>query len=582
VPTIDDFRKHAKDWLKEVRRQNPGPVKRLRLAYPKAPATPVLRDIQHALAREQGYEGWHALKCALERQNAPPARDGSDPRSVDGHLDRMARFLQFACWNDTVRGRGDYALRESAAARLLKNHPEIATDSLYTAVVCGNVDEVERRLAERPTLVNEKGGPWKWEPILYLCYGRLPLDDARNNAPVIARVLLDRGAEPNAYYMAGHALYGTLVGVVGEGEQEALPHPHREALYRQLLEHGAELYDIQVLYNTHFSGDMLWWLTLTYERAMKTGRSADWQDSAWSMLDMGGYGSGARFILDTAIEKNRIDLAEWALAHGADPNAGPPRARALKKTSLYDRATREHRLAIAELLVRYGAKRTIATLEGEDAFVAACLRLDGAAAMALVRQRPEYVQSPTTMFAAAARDDVDAIQLLLDLGTPVDVADEQRQRPLHIAAASDARRAAAHLIARGADVDARETRWGAPPIGYAAYHGHEAMVDLLSAVSRDAWHLAYHAKVERLAAVLAEEPALGAELSADGTTILWWLPNDEVKAVAVAGLLLAHGADPTLRAKDGTTAVDAARRRGLYGAADVIAAALRAHVRLGR
>jgi uncharacterized protein len=573
VPTLDDFRKEAKDWLKEVRRQNPGPVKRLRLAYPKAPAAPVLRDIQHALAREHGYENWKALKAAVEHQEAQPVWKAPETRSIDTHADRVALFLQFACWNNDVHGRGDYELRETAALRLLRKHPEIARDSLYTAIVCGNVADVERRLVERPGLVNEKGGPWNWEPILYLCYGRLPLEAAADNAVTIARALLDRGANANAYYMAGHAVYGTLVGVTGEGEQDARPHPHREALYRLMLERGAELYDIQVLYNTHFSGDMLWWLRLTFEHTEKTGRAADWQNREWPMLDMGGYGSGARFVLDTAIDKNRINVAEWALAHGADPNAPPPRARHLRMTSLYDRAVREHRVEIVDLLLRHGADRSTRALDGEEAFVAACLRLDRAEAERLVREHPELLESPAAMFAAASRDQVDAIELLLDLGTSVDVMDEQRQRPLHTAAANGAREAAAFLIARGADVDARETRWNAPPIGYAAHHGRAEIVDLLGGVIRDVWHLAYHGRVERLRAVLAEESARAQEVSANGFTPLWWLPNDAAAAVTVAQLLLAHGADPTVRSKEGTTAAEAARLRGLDEAADLIDAA---------
>jgi ankyrin repeat protein len=44
--------------------------------------------------------------------------------------------------------------------------------------------------------------------------------------------------------------------------------------------------------------------------------------------------------------------------------------------------------------------------------------------------------------------------------------------------------------------------------------------------------------------------------------------------VAVAELLLAHGADPTVRSKEGTTAADAARRRSLDEAANVIDAAV--------
>ena len=574
MPTLDDFRKQAKDWLKEVRRQNPGPVKRLRLAYPGVRGTPVLRDIQHALAREHGYDNWKSLKSAIERQLVPEVPNVSEFRSIETHSDRVALFLLLACWNGQVHGRGDYSLRQSAAARLLRKYPEIADDSLHTAVVCGNVAKVERRLAEGRRLVNEKGGPWNWEPILYLCYGRLPLDGAADNAATIARLLLDNGADPNAYYMAGHALYGTLVGVAGEGEQEATPHPQRGALYALLLESGAEMYDIQVLYNTHFSGDILWWLRLTYERAVQTGREADWQTSAWPMLDMGGYGSGARFVLDTAIEKDRIDLAEWALAHGADPDAPPPRARGLRKTSLYDRAKRENRDAIAELLVRHGASRTISALQGEDAFVHACLRGDRAAAEAMGQQHPEYVRSHTAIFAAAARDQVDAIQMLLDLGTPVDVVDDQKQTSLHIAAANDARRAATVLIARGADVDARETRWDAPPIGYAAHHGHAAMIDLLSVTSRDVWELAHHGKVERLRAVLEADPGGARAVLENGFTPLWWLPNDETQAVEIAALLLRHGADPTLRSNSGTTAAEAARLRGLEDAANLIAAAV--------
>ena len=68
MSNLDDLRKHAKRWLEDVHRGNPGSVKRLRLAYPAAPANPVLRDIQHALAREQGYADWKSLKIALERQ----------------------------------------------------------------------------------------------------------------------------------------------------------------------------------------------------------------------------------------------------------------------------------------------------------------------------------------------------------------------------------------------------------------------------------------------------------------------------------------------------------------------------------
>src|SRR5205807_6367200 len=211
----------------------------------------------------------------------------------------------------------------------LKQHPEIARASLYTAVVCGELEEVERILAEQPGAALKRGGSREWEPLLYLCYARVPVPPAQDQALAIARALLDRGANPNAYYMAGDAPYTALVGVAGEGEQDAPPHVHREAFYQLLLERGAGPYDIQVLYNTHFHGDVLWWLKLTYAHAVSTGHGADWENPDWPMLDMGGYGSGARFLLWTAIDKNNVALAEWVLAHGANPDPAPARDRRL-------------------------------------------------------------------------------------------------------------------------------------------------------------------------------------------------------------------------------------------------------------
>src|SRR5258708_32733533 len=65
---------------------------------------------------------------------------------------------------------------------------------------------------------------------------------------------------------------------------------------------------------------MIWWLELTYRHTLNMGRTADWEDPAWSMLDMGGYGPGAYFILNAAVKRNHLALAEWALEHGAGPN----------------------------------------------------------------------------------------------------------------------------------------------------------------------------------------------------------------------------------------------------------------------
>src|SRR5262245_24118599 len=63
---MDNLRKEAKRWLKAIRANDPDARTRLDRAYPNAPATPVLRDVQHALAREHGFDNWVAMKTARD------------------------------------------------------------------------------------------------------------------------------------------------------------------------------------------------------------------------------------------------------------------------------------------------------------------------------------------------------------------------------------------------------------------------------------------------------------------------------------------------------------------------------------
>ena len=553
---LNSLRKEAKFWLKQVRSNHSGFTKRLRLAYPDAPANPTLRDIQHALARELGYESWKALQAGLHQR----ARVGGSPASPG---DPASSFLEFACWDHFVHGRGDYRAREAAAMRFLDSHPDIPASSIYAAVVCGDLARVERFLDTQPSLATQKGGVRHWEPLLYLTYARLPLASLRENAVAIAQLLLDRGANPNAYYMAGHSVYGALVGVAGDGEQDAPTHPARDELYRLLLARGAEPYDIQVLYNTHFRGDVMWWLTLTWDYSVAAGRQQDWADPELPIFDMGGYGTGARFLLWLAIRKNDRALAEWLLTRGANPNAAPPRAKNLPQMTLYRYALLEGADEIAQLLRRHGAAPEEVVDDRMEAFIRACIRQDRDTVAAMARRQPEFVNTHHLLFEAAKRNRADVVLLLLDLGTPVNVQDGSRRTALHEAAAGDARDVARLLLERGADPDVRESAYHATALGFAAHYDHRAMIDLLTPFSRDIWCLAREGKVERLREVLSNEPERAHQVAPNGRTPLWWLPDEEGTAIQVVELLLAAGADPAVKAKDGTTAADSARALGL-------------------
>jgi hypothetical protein len=91
---LENLRKEARRWLKLLRAGDAAARSRFERAYPVGPAAPVLRDVQHALARESGHESWKALKLALEK----PADVGAPVPHVRtaGEYDRLAADLTAA------------------------------------------------------------------------------------------------------------------------------------------------------------------------------------------------------------------------------------------------------------------------------------------------------------------------------------------------------------------------------------------------------------------------------------------------------------------------------------------------------
>ncbi len=610
-PNLEHLKYQAKDLRIAHQSGNAKAVARTREFHPKFTtrneleaqrARLSLSDALLVIAREYGFESWPKLKNHVEALakgatpasspgEAPPEQSLASPptTTLQSHAERVAQFLEYACPDHHIRGGAAHRMARHAAERMLRRHPELARENLYTAVVCGELAEVERRLAERPAAATEKysgagpdraasggaddvfknNGPKLWEPLLFLCFTRLPLAAASANAVAIARTLLDHGADPNACFMAGSSRYTPLVGVIGEGEEGRAPHPQRDALTRLLLERGAAPYDLQVIYNTHFRGDVLWFLKLIYEQSVKSGRKPDWDDPNWEMLGMGGYGSGARFLLHGAVQRDDRPLAEWLLFHGADPNAAPPSSSHFPKRTLYEEALRGGQLEMARLLARYGAQTGGVEITGEDPFKAACFRLDRAEAERLLKDKPDYLLAPETLMAAAKQDRADVVALLLDLGVAPDLTNPRNgnETALHVAAYSNSPAVAALLLDRGAAPDARESNFGATPLGFAVWGEKTRLIDLLCRFSRDVWDLTFMGKLKRLREVLNAQPELAKVVSSDGETPLMRLPDDEGKALECARLLLSLGADPALKNRAGLTAADLAEKRGLLEAA---------------
>jgi ankyrin repeat protein len=496
------------------------------------------------------------------------------------HGERVAAFLRMACLDWAVGGTDRQNLTH-AADRLLLRHPEIAVDSLYTAVACGEVEQVQRILAERPELANAPGGARQWPPLLYLCAARLPAHPRwAANARAIAQLLLDRGADPNAFYHGGNESihYTALTSVVGRGEEQAATHPQARALATLLLERGAEPYDQQVFYNG-FAGhashpllaadDLVWLLDLIYRESVTRGRQADWADPDWKHIDMGGYGGGAWYLLHNAMKGNYLGIAEWALRHGANPN--PPRSSDPRTPAgtLYEQAVAMGLADFAELLARHGAPRTTPSASDAGALAAVCFRLDRERARTMVAENPDYLNDATPLLRAAEFDRLEVAELLLDLGMSPDVEDRNHTRALHTAGYAGSLRVARLLVQRGAEIDPRDDVHGSTPIYWAFFGQRWQLVDMLTPVSRDVWTLVPAAKLDRLRQVLTAEPHL-AKVSWEGGTPLFYLPDDETTATAIVRLFLEHGVDASFQRKDGTTAARIARARGLDAAAELL------------
>lgn len=545
------------------------------------------RDSSGRTLAELAAAGGHAeLADVLSRSTVVAPRTGAS-----GSFDEaVADFLRKACLDWRVGGsqRATWTLD---AGRLLERRPELARANIYTAVACGELDEVRRILDEHPGAVNEIGGPHSWPPLLYLCSARLPRPAASEHSIAIARLLLDRGADPNAFYLGGNAdiHYTAFTCVMGRGEELAAVHPRARELVALLLEHGADPHDNQVLYNVFADNtsrhlldeEMLWLLELMYEHSLRRGRRADWADPLWPMLDMRGAPSlgdedrvhhGARFMLDAAIDRNLLGMAEWMLLHGADPNAPAGRLWKGRTRTLYQEAVARGHDEMAALLARHGASTLLSKIEGYEMFADACTRGDREQIVALLERHPEYLVDPRAMHDALKHDRVEVVQLLLDGGvSPAIIDPASGTSALHVAASANALRSAALLLERGADVDVRDRMYDSPPLGWAAYFQHARMVELLGAHSRDIWYLTHTGRVERLREVLAEEPELARVVGKDGDTPLMWLPGDAASALAIATLLLKHGADAGRLNAKGDSAASIAERRGL----DEVAALLR-------
>jgi hypothetical protein len=299
-PSLERFRRDARRLQRAVQVGVPHAVRLVERYHPDGMAVArsvfTLTDAQLVVARGYGFASWPKLKHYLDV--ASELR--RDP--VDAHpRDDVERLCDLACLQYSG---ADEPARWADAASILAVQPELPSRSIYVAAAAGDPEAVQRHLDADPATATREGGPFRWVPLLYLVYSRLPQRDA----VATAQLLLDAGADPESGYLWQGLTppFTALTGCFGEGEQgpgRQPRHPEWEPLTRLLLDRGADANDGQTLYNRMFGRDDSH-LELLFEYGLGTGDGGAWRQRLGDATE-----SPAEMML------RQVD---WAQAHGFD------------------------------------------------------------------------------------------------------------------------------------------------------------------------------------------------------------------------------------------------------------------------
>ncbi|MGV1788846.1 ankyrin repeat domain-containing protein [Rhizobium sp. A37_96] len=492
--TLDSLKKQAKSFLKAV--QSGDASARSRVApYFTDIAHVGLQDVQLVLAREFGFSSWTKLKAHLE---------SGDRKHVP--RDQLAnRFLSLATVSYFGNIPADPA-RFDEARQLLEENPDIAGENIHIAAALGDADGIGRWLDRQPQLLDRRGGPYDWSPLMYAAYARLP---GRSSLPA-ARELVRRGADINAVFLdSGQYRFTVLTGVFGEGEAGKIrqpQHPDCDAFARLLLEAGAEANDSQALYNRMFEPDDTC-LTLLLEY----GLSAEDRNN-WLVREDGRLVANSQTVFDYqlawALEHRMGSRVRLLVEHGADVS------RPVNGRTPYEWARLGGDSELAAYLVRKGA--VAVRLKPADWAYIQIKSGDISADQinAVFRQMPGgddldiaaalQKAHPAMLHEAAGDNDLGVVRRMLDLG--IDVNAMTSRTPLHEAALHGNMDMAKLLIDHGADTTLRDPYFAAPAIGWAEYNGKPEMVEFLRAYPLDVFAAAAFGQVEQLTDLLNRHP----------------------------------------------------------------------------
>ena len=442
-------------------------------------------NAQSEIAASHGFLTWRQLTQFLDIG-----------RAEDLDFDHLA-CLNYAWWENPKRMR--------KAEAMFADDPSLERRSIYSACTAGNVGLVEEFLARDPDLLNQRGGYFDWEPLLYACYSRINLPD-RSTSDVV-QFLIEKGADPNAHYRwGGIYVFSALTGVFGEGERGPVNqprHPDCENLVGTLLDAGADCNDSQALYNRMFQPDNSALITLI-DAGLSSTRQCNWYETVDEEL-ISNRMKTLDYQLQWAVKRNFTERVDILTQHGADVSQNLPSDGG----SLVRIARTRGFNQVADILERHGAEPY--KLSAVEAFLNHCLSANGEQAESLLTDDPELIDKANkhdanAMNQAAELGNIDAIELMLDLG--FSVHGEQFDTPIHNAAHNGHLELVKYLIDHGADIHRRDAFYLSSPHGWAQAGNKHEVMRFLETLDLGIFDLINADAGDRIESLLNESPDL--------------------------------------------------------------------------
>ena len=603
VMDIDDAQERAVALVHAVARGSNSAALRVLRAVPGAASSAevlvrrgvALADARRVVALEAGFASWPLLRRAL------------DVRALR-EADAEQALINAALAGDDAR-----------TDAILRRWPTLPELSCAAALLVGDTHAAD---SWSDATVNQPLAPTGWPPLLCLLNARYRAGDPALNAArlAIADGLIAAGADVNAGLPEAETIrgYRTALGA-------AVGRVRSAALARRLLDAGADIADGPTLYEGSAMWEAVRWRDRESLEALLDAAPPQWHvchalphalrfnDAALAKLllghggdpnwSMGAWGFKGTCLHEAVVLDNDPALAEALLGHGA--NVDQPDRDGRTPLAL---AVCLNRKALAAVLRRHGAKE--ARLRPVDRWVSACFAGDGDAARRLATRHAGAPDAVATLHRSSTSADERAearshlapwfrpadhlwlcraiarrapqapaalrtpppgvIPLLLAGGLHPYAADDDGERPLHLAAGAGDAAALAALLAAGADAKAVNFA-GQTPLDVAldagedgsaetlARQGGDATSDLSDPGAVDAFERAADAVVngdlDTLEQLLRERPRLATARSRrpHRCTLLHylgangfegWRQKTPANAVDVIDRLIAAGSDP--------------------------------------